>query len=303
MLLRHEHRARVVEDRLDDTDDVDRVVLRVRARRGACALVRRGVDLRRVTAGGGVVVGTQHVEDGEGERCERLVEREVVLQVDGEVDLAPVGLRFVETPDDARGQHLAVEADCAASKFRLPLAILVVVAHEIAHGDERVAVAGDEVEQHRVRDAHATDERFGLARDDALEALLAPVDETLRRLLALHLLELLRVVTGLRDVACVLDDVLGRLDDHGAARVEPRTAGPPGDLVELARLEHALAGAVELRQAGEHDGADRHVDAHAERVGAADDLEQTGLRERLDQAAVLRQHAGVVHTDAVTDES
>ena len=50
------------------------------------------------------------------------------------------------------------------------------------------------------------------------------------------------------------------------------------------------------------DGADRHVDADAEGVGAADDLEQAVLRELLDEAAVLRQHARVVHADAVPHE-
>ena len=57
-----------------------------------------------------------------------------------------------------------------------------------------------------------------------------------------------------------------------------------------------------LVSAGEHDGADRHVDADAEGVGAADDLEQPGLGELLDQPAVLRQHPGVVDADAVPDQ-
>ena len=83
---------------------------------------------------------------------------------------------------------------------------------------------------------------------------------------------------------------------------KPARPGPSDDLVELARLEHALLRPVELRQAGEQHGADRHVDADAERVGAADDLEQAVLRELLDEAAVLRQHPRVVHADAVPDE-
>ena len=46
------------------------------------------------------------------------------------------------------------------------------------------------------------------------------------------------------------------------------------------------------------DRADRDVDADAERVGAADDLQQPGLGQRLDEPAVARQHAGVMHADA-----
>jgi hypothetical protein len=71
--------------------------------------------------------------------------------------------------------------------------------------------------------------------------------------------------------------VLGRLHDDVARGVEARAPGAAGDLVELARLEQPVARAVELGQAGEDDGADRDVDADAERVGAADDLEQAGL--------------------------
>ena len=59
--------------------------------------------------------------------------------------------------------------------------------------------------------------------------------------------------------------------------------------------------AVELAQPGEHHGADRDVDADAQRVGAADHLEQAELRELLDQHAVLRQQAGVVQADAVPE--
>ena len=81
--------------------------------------------------------------------------------------------------------------------------------------------------------------------------------------------------------------------------VEARPPGPAGDLVELARLEQPGLLAVVLGQGGEDDGADRHVDADAEGVGAADDLEQAGLGERLDEPAVLGQHAGVVDADAV----
>jgi hypothetical protein len=54
--------------------------------------------------------------------------------------------------------------------------------------------------------------------------------------------------------------VLGRLDDDEARRCRTRPPGAAGDLVELARLEQAVAGAVELRQPGEDDGADRDVD-------------------------------------------
>ena len=94
-------------------------------------------------------------------------------------------------------------------------------------------------------------------------------------------------------------DVLRRLGDDEAAVVEALAPGAPGDLVEVARAQVRRLLAVELAQAGEEHRADRHVDARAERVGAADHLQQPALRELLDEHAVLREQPGVVQADAV----
>ena len=93
--------------------------------------------------------------------------------------------------------------------------------------------------------------------------------------------------------------MLGSLRDDVADRVEPGAARAPGDLVELAAAQQALAAPVELAQRGEQHRVDRHVDADAEGVGAADHLEQAALGELFDETAVLRQHAGVVDADPV----
>ena len=151
-------------------------------------------------------------------------------------------------------------------------------------------------------------ERLGLGGDEPLEGGLAPGDRPLGRLLLDDPPARQRVVAaglgeGLGVGPLVVDDVLGRLHDDAARGVEARPPGPAGDLVELAGLEQPGLLAVVLGQRGEHDRADRHVDADAERVGAADDLEQAGLGERLDQPPVLGQHAGVVHADAVPHQA
>ena len=92
--------------------------------------------------------------------------------------------------------------------------------------------------------------------------------------------------------------MLGRLDHDEPGRVEAGPARAAGDLEELAGLQDPLPVAVELREPGEEHRADRHVDADAEGVGAADDGEQAGLGEGLHEAPVLGQHPGVVHADA-----
>jgi hypothetical protein len=100
----------------------------------------------------------------------------------------------------------------------------------------------------------------------------------------------------------VLDLVVGGFGDDRADGVVAGPPRAPRDLVELAGLERAGAPAVVLGEGREQDGADGHVDADAEGVRAADDLEQPGLRERLDQPPVARQHARVVHADAVAHQ-
>ena len=97
----------------------------------------------------------------------------------------------------------------------------------------------------------------------------------------------------------VVDHVLGGLRHHPAEVVEALASRPAGDLVEVARREHRRLLPVELAQPREEHGADRHVDADPERVGAADDLEQPLLRELLDEHAVLRQQPRVVQADAL----
>ena len=181
----------------------------------------------------------------------------------------------------------------------LGLGRLVAVADQPLHGPAAVALAAEHVEQHPVRDLEARSQALGLGAHQAGEGLLVPVDEVLLRRLALD--ALLAAAGGLLVQLEVLDDVLGRLGDHPAAVVEPLAPGAPADLVEVARGQDAGLLAVVLAEAREQHRADGHVDAHAERVGAADDLEQALLRQLLDQHAVLGQQPGVVQADAVLE--
>jgi len=96
--------------------------------------------------------------------------------------------------------------------------------------------------------------------------------------------------------------VFGRLGDDVAAGVESGPPGPSGQLLEFADAEPAHPAAVELRQSGQQHGADGHVDADAEGVGAGDDQQQALERELFDEPSVLRQHARVVDADSVEEQ-
>ena len=174
----------------------------------------------------------------------------------------------------------------------------MVVGQQPAYDGEGVLLAGQDVDQHPVVDPHPALQLLGDAGDELVEGLLVPHDRARRRLAELRLGLLVAAGRGLLLGLLVVDDVLGRLHDDVAGAVVAGPARPAGDLLELADLQHPLPAAVELGQPAEQHGADRDVDADAERVGAADDRQQPRLGELLDDAAVLRQHPGVVDADA-----
>ena len=91
-------------------------------------------------------------------------------------------------------------------------------------------------------------------------------------------------------------------DDH-ALGVEARAAGATGNLMELAGAQATHLVAIELGERGEHHGVDGYVDTDAERIGTADDGQQALLCQALDQQAIARQHASMVHADAASKQT
>ena len=276
LLLRGEQLARVVQDGLEHRDDVERVVVGLRIE-----------QLQRRQREGG----------------QRLIQREVALQLHRQARPDVVGAaRALLFLDDAGGDQAAVELDRRQDRLVLLVARVMVAAQQIPHVGEGVAAAGDDVEQHPVADAETAGQSLRRLIDELVVGLLRPRDLALRRGLEAKLLHLRLVLPGTAAQLEVLDLVVRGLHHDRALGVVARTARATGDLVELAGLENALAGAVVLDQAGHQHRADGHVDAHAQRVGATDDLEQAGLRQSFDQAPVLRQHAGVVDADALAHQ-
>ena len=180
----------------------------------------------------------------------------------------------------------------------------------VADGDESdqlavaVGVAAlEHIHQRAMVELEAAAHGLGAAVHEAEEDLLVPGDVALLRRLGLVDLDLLSAAVGLGLALAVLDHMLGRLADDPAAVVEPFAARPPGDLFEVADGEEGDLLAVELAELGEDDGSDGDIDANAERVGAGDDLEESGLCEPLDEESVLGEEAGVVDADAGGDEA
>ena len=294
LLLREQERARILQDRLDDRHDVQ---------------------------GEGRGLGVQQLERGQREGGERLVEREVVRQVGGRTQARLTrrrGLGRGHVLDDARLLHRRVDLTQAA-QVRVAVGDRIVVVacqpHEVlARVSPGRGRTGQHVEDHRVRHLETAGELLGSRVHEPLERRARPRDLARARPLAL-LRGFLRGALGLARVAgrllrgaqaCALtggvDLVLGGQDAHETDRVEAGAARAPRDLVELARAHVAHAAPVVLHQGGHEDRANRHVDADPQGVRAAHDRQQARLREALDEAAVARQHARVVHADALGEQ-
>ena len=294
LLLREEERARILQDRLDDRDDVQ---------------------------GEGWGLGVQQLERRQREGGERLVEREVVRQVGGRAQARLArgrGLRRRHVLDDARLLHRRVDLAQAAQVRVVIRGRIVVVARQPHEVLARVSPGRgrprQDVEDHRVRHLETARELLGSRVHEALERRARPRDLALARALAL-LRGLLRGALGLARVAgrllrgaqaCALtggvDLVLGCQDAHEPDRVEAGAARASRDLVELARAHMAHAPPVVLDERRHQHRADRHVDSDPQRVRAAHDRQQARLGEALNEAAVARQHARVVHADALREQ-
>ena len=90
------------------------------------------------------------------------------------------------------------------------------------------------------------------------------------------------------------------MGDNVADIIEATTACTTGDLFEVANREDFCAGAIILAELSEQHRADRHVDAHAQGVGATDHLEQPALGELFYQNSVFGKEACMVNANAVT---
>ncbi len=91
--------------------------------------------------------------------------------------------------------------------------------------------------------------------------------------------------------------LVGQGEDE-AAIVELRAAGAAEDLMRRAGIDQFLLAVRSLDQRGQHDGAGRQIDSRRQRLGADGDGQQLFLEQLLDDAAILRQKAGVMDADA-----
>src|SRR5438128_1188665 len=92
-----------------------------------------------------------------------------------------------------------------------------------------------------------------------------------------------------------------RLRHHPTFIIEPFASGAAADLMKVPRGENAGLLAVKLTELGKQYGANGNIDADTQRVRAANDFEQSFLRELFDEHAILREQPCMVQTDAMPE--
>ena len=113
--LRHQHRRRVVEDRLDHGEHVERV---------------------------GLGLGVDQVERGLREGGQRLVEREVGLKHGRQPERPAVLVGLGQRLEHARGEQLLAQRPGLLGEARAAALVLVVVLHQRAQRRDRDPPAG-----------------------------------------------------------------------------------------------------------------------------------------------------------------
>ena len=93
--------------------------------------------------------------------------------------------------------------------------------------------------------------------------------------------------------------MFGSLRNHVADIVETLAASAASNLVEIAGGQNCSLVAAVLAELRKQHRSNRHVDANAERISAANDLEQPFLCEFFAENAVLGQKSGVMEPDAL----
>ena len=119
----------------------------------------------------------------------------------------------------------------------------------------------------------AGEQRLGRSVNHFLEGILVPVDVAPFGGLLPHQLLLVWVGRHPGVGTQVLDPVHRGLDPDVALVVEAAPTGASGDLGELAVAQQTRGDAVVLAELGEQHCPDGHVDAYAEGVSAADQLQ------------------------------
>ncbi len=235
---------------------------------------------------------------------QRLMQGEVVLQI--EVDPHPPAqfVRGLGELEQTRIHERSVDRDRAADVKSLAATRFVVVGHQPAHRRAAIARPIEQAHHHLVVDVEAGGERLGVTVHQPIERLLVPMRvAAFWRLLLHELLSFLGVGLGLLRRLLITHHVFRRLGPHVTTIVETLAPGTAGDLLELSNAQHPDPAAVVLAQLREQHRTNRHVDPDAERVGATDDLQQTGLCQTFDEQPILGEQAGMVHTDTSREEA
>ena len=113
------------------------------------------------------------------------------------------------------------------------------------------------------------------------------------------LLELFARLFRFRFKFQVLDDMFGSLRHYVADIVKALAPCAACNLVKISRGQNSRLVTTVLAELRKQNRSNRHIHAHAQRIGTANDLEQTLLRKFFAENAILGQKSRMVQTDTL----
>ena len=276
--LGRQHRARVVERRLDHGQHVERVGPATSgraARMAASANGESGWLSAKSSCRSTVSADPAALVVGHREPLDHTAGQQRAVDGDGAADVPRAGRAAVS--------WLSVSSCCIAAKASPGRSITF---SSIAWLTPKLDRSGS-----------------GCGRDEPVERRLAPGHDAFGRLAAHDLAPLLRVVAGLGQGLLVVDDVLGCLPRPRPGGVEPGAPGAARDLVELACAQQPRACVPSYLDSAVNSTVRIGTLMPTPRVSVPQmTFSSPACASRLDEAPVLGQHAGVVHADAVADQ-
>ena len=100
----------------------------------------------------------------------------------------------------------------------------------------------------------------------------------------------------------ILNDIFRSLRHDVSYLVKAPPPGSPADLTKVTHREDLGSLPTVFEKLGEQNSRDRDIHSHAQSIRSADHLQQSALRQLLDQHTILWQESGMVNSQAVPKE-
>ena len=181
-------------------------------------------------------------------------------------------------------------------QFFFALGCFMAVSNQFAHGRATVRFTGKYVDEHSVRNFESRGQRFGRGFNQTPINTFVPRNKS-----PFGRFPFDKFLSGLRRLCCqfgIFNHVCGSLCDNKANIIKSFAARSTSNLMKISSGENRRFVARIFAKLSKKNGSNRNIDANSQRICAADDFEQSLLRQLFDKNPVFRQESCVVQTNS-----